>query len=172
LLLHNVWSVTDGTAPQGRRTNYIGNFKVTYANGRVNRNALPSLRPINDDSPFTTDFEGNTLQPSDLNDVFDGGNVLSVSPEDFDPGNGAQDAYYWSDLSQSSTSESQGFGIFSFEESSSDIGITEIEFTWVGNTVGTNTAFIGLAANVVPEPSGGCMVIVLAILAIRRSKRP
>ncbi len=171
LLLHNVWNATDGSVPGGQRTNYIGNFRVTYADGTVVNNALPTRRAINQDSPFETDFEGGTLQPSDLNSVFDGGNILSVSEANFDPGNGATPGYYWSDLSQSMMSEMQGFGIFSFDESNG--GITEIDFTWVGHTVGTNTAFLGLAgtATSVPEPSGALIILAAAIASCTCRRR-
>jgi hypothetical protein len=171
LLLHNVWNATDTSVPGGVRTNYIGNFRVTYANGTVVNNALPTRRFINDDSPFETDMEGGTLQPSDLNDVFDAGDLLEVTAENFDPGNGASAGRYWYDLSKSFRSERQGFGILSFDESHG--GITDIEFTWVGHTVGTNTAFLGFAAEVsaVPEPAMTLLIFATALgYSVRRRK--
>ena len=174
LLLHNVWNATDSNAPNGLRTNYIGNFRVTYADGTIVENASPDVRAINDNSPFATDFEGETLQPSDLDSVFDSGNILTMSPFNFDPGNGAPEAHYWFDLSQSLMSESQGFGIFSFEDANG--GITGIDFTWVGNTLGTNTAFLGFAAdvlepNTIPEPAGILIIAGIVSLSILRRRR-
>ena len=56
LLVHNVWNQGEINAAGNDRLNYIGNFAVYYENGEVIvTNSLPTVRPIDVDSPFSTD---------------------------------------------------------------------------------------------------------------------
>ncbi len=173
LLIHNVWNQGGTNGSGSQRINYVGNFEVTYENGTVVTNALPSIRSINNNSPFSTDLFGGTLQPTDLNGSFDGGNLLQATSSGFDPGNGAGPGQYFFDPSESIMSESQGFGILSFDESNG--GITGIDFTWVGHTEGINTAFFGFAGNAietstVPEPSAAILILCGALCLLRRRR--
>ena len=171
LLVHNVWYSSD---PDNQ--NFIGNFEVHYENGTIITNATPQLRSINDDSPFDIDTLGGTTQPEGLDDAFDGNNLLSVSAPNFDPGNGAPLATYLFDESQSTASEQQGSAIISFDESAHG-GIERVDFTWVGNTVGVNTAFIGFAGATelvvvaVPEPSSIAILAIGSGLGLLRRRR-
>ncbi len=166
MLVHNVWFSADGNQ------NYIGNFEVTYENGTVVSNANPLLRLISDDSPFDIDFLGGTTQPEGLADDFDQSNMLTQSAPGFDPGNGAPLGTYLFDNSQSIFSEEQGSSIISFDETVHG-GIKEVNFTWVGHTIGVNTAFIGFAGKVssVPEPNSLAFLAVGGGLAILRRRR-
>ena len=165
MLVHNVWNVLD------TRVNYLGNFTVTYADGLVVNNAIPTIRKINVDSPFSWDFDGGTLQPSDIPDAFDDGNNLVVTNNNFEPGNGAPTASYLYDPSASLQSESQGSSILSFDDSLGEI--TKIEFDWIGNTVGTNTAFVGFAGTIasVPEPGTFGAIAFLGLMSLTRRRR-
>ena len=170
ILLHNVWNAADGNQ------NFIGNFTVTHDNGVIVSNATPILRSLTVDSPFDIDFLDGTVQPADINSVFDGSNLLSSSGPVFDPGNGAPLGTYLFDASQSIFSEEQGSAIISFDETVFG-GITQVDFTWVGNTVGVNTAFIGFAGTTevttaVPEPASITLLSLCALgLARRRNRR-
>lgn len=164
VLVHNVWHSADGNQ------NYIGRFTVTYADGTIVQNAVPTVRSIFDDSPFEIDFDNDTVQPTGLADDFDGANLLSLSDPAFDPGNDAPLGYYLSDESQSAFSEEQGSAILSFDESIHG-GITGLDFFWVGHTVGSNTAFIGFAGTAVPEPSAFAFLALGSVLCLRRRRR-
>ena len=177
LLVHNVWNQGGTNAAQNARLNYIGNFDVFYENGLVVTNILPTVRPIDVDSPFSTDLLNGTLQPTDLDSAFDGGNLLEATASAaFDPGNGADPATYFFDPSQSNQSESQGFGIFSFDDTNG--GISRVDFTWVGHTEGSNTAFLGFAGTLdapdtsaVPEPSASLVMLFGAFSMLHRRRR-
>ena len=170
LLVHNVWYAADGNQ------NFIGNFEAHYGNGTIITNATPQLRSINVDSPFDIDTLGGTTQPAGLAGAFDDSNLLSVSAPDFEPGNGAPLATYLFDESQSTASEQQGSAIISFDESAHG-GIERVDFTWVGNTVGVNTAFIGFAGTTelfvvaVPEPSSIAILAIGSGLGLLRRRR-
>ena len=178
LLVHNVWNQGETNAAGNDRLNYIGNFAVYYENGQVIvTNSLPTVRPINVDSPFSTDLLNGTLQPTDLASAFDGGNLLQATASAaFDPGNGADPATYFFDPSQSNQSESQGFGIFSFDDSFGRI--SRVDFTWVGHTEGSNTAFLGFAGTLdapdtsaVPEPSASLVMLFGTFSMLHRRRR-
>ena len=170
LLVHNVWYAADGNQ------NFIGNFEVYYEDGTIITNATPLLRSINNDSPFDIDTLGGTTQPAGLAGAFDDSNLLSVSAPGFEPGNGAPLATYLFDDSQSTASEQQGSAIISFDESVHG-GIERVDFTWVGNTVGVNTAFIGFAGATelvvvaVPEPSSIAILAIGSGLGLLRRRR-
>ena len=102
ILVHNVWFAGDGNQ------NFIGNFTVTHGNGTIVSNATPMLRSLVDDSPFDIDFTG-TIEPEDLNSVFDGSNLLTSSSSSFNPGNGAPVGTYLFDSSQSSIKRTARF---------------------------------------------------------------
>ncbi len=164
VLVHNVWHSADGNQ------NFLGRFTVTYANGTIVQNAVPTVRNIFDDSPFATDFDGGTVQPTGLAGDFDGANLLSISGPAFDPGNGAPLGTYLFDESQSEFSEEQGSAILSFDETIHG-GITGLEFVWVGHTIGSNTAFIGFAGTAaVPEPSGFAFLALGTAICLRRRR--
>ena len=169
ILFHNIWHSVDGS------NNYVGNFNVTYQNGVVVNNAAPLVRAINSNSPFTTDFLGGTLQPTDLNAAFDDSNLLATSGSAFSPGNGAALGTYLYDPSNSLFSEQQGSGIVSFDESVNG-AVRSVSFTWVGRTIGSNTAFIGFAGTAiagVPEPNSLVFLVVAAtpwVLTRRRQQ--
>ena len=168
ILVHNIWF-----APDGNR-NYIGNFQVTYGNGVVVNNATPTIRGIATNSPFAVDFLGGTTQPTGLADVFDGYNLATMSGSAFDPGNGAPLGTYLFDGTRSIGSEEQGSAVLSFDETLFG-GIKEVKFSWVGHTIGTNTAFIGFAGKVVsvPEPSS-CVVLAalgVGLCTLRRRRK-
>jgi len=175
MLVHNVWNQGGTNQAGAQRLNYIGNFEVYYENGTIISNVFPTVRSIDDDSPFSTDALGGTLQPSGIGSLFDGGNMLQSTSPAFSPGNGAPLGRYYYDPSESVASESQGFGVFSFDESNG--GITRVDFTWVGHTEGINTAFVGFAGTTslaaVPEPSSIIVVLCGSVsLLFRRRRRP
>lgn len=170
MLVHNLWFSADGNQ------NFIGNFTVYHGDGTIVSNATPILRSLTDDSPFDVDFLGGTVQPTDINSVFDGSNLLTISSVGFDPGNGAPLSTYLYDGTQSIFSEEQGSGIISFDETLFG-GIDRVDFTWVGKTVGANTAFIGIAGvsvaepESVPEPSISILFSVGVLALTRRRNR-
>lgn len=147
--------------------NFVGNFIVTYADGFVDTNASPTVANIGSTSPFTTG--GTDTQPTGLHSAFNSSNILTAATVDPDGAGAATTATY---LSDSEIDNPQGSGIVSFDETGGHGGITQVQMTWVGNTSGPNTAFIGFAGSaIVPEPSSTALLGLGGLALMLRRKR-